>query len=678
MKKILLLLSFLCVGFFLHAQIFITEIADPNDNASCRYVELYNAGASSVDLAAGNYALQRYTNDNNSPQTPVALTGIIPAMGFYIIANNASSFQTCYSSMPNQAIGNGGPADSNGDDQISLVIDNSGTITVIDFFGVIGEDGTGTCHEFEDGRAERVATVTMPSATWVQSEWNVFADNERLDPNDNSVCVVNDPQNAADGDFDPGMWIGATVSNDPMVAFTSSTYEVNETDGTVDATVCVSITNENANATMVNVALRSSVSSNSATNGVDIATYSTQTLTFPASTNTEQCISFTLIDDTDFEGTEELSFELESPTNGAMLGSPSVTVVDIIDDDSPIVINEVLADPPSDISGDANGDGTRDGGEDEFIEIINISASPLDMSDWTISDDFGLRHTFPSGTIVPAGVAITVFGGGTPTGIAGVVQTASTGFLGLSNSGDDITIRTAPSGGVFRLSGELIAATFSYGSEGGQDQSLARSPNQTGPFVQHTTILNNPVNFSPGQNNDDGLLLPVELSSFTGKRTTQSIQLNWTTASESNNSHFEIERSHNSKTFQAIGKVMGAGNSLAQSAYTFADQQPLKGMNYYRLRQVDFDGKYEYSEVVVVNMEVEKEISIAPTLAHNILNVSVLGRANLVIMNTVGARVKEWAIADSQTVDISDLVAGTYFLLAEIEGRVEVLRFVKQ
>ncbi|MEM9850182.1 MAG: T9SS type A sorting domain-containing protein, partial [Bacteroidota bacterium] len=142
--------------------------------------------------------------------------------------------------------------------------------------------------------------------------------------------------------------------------------------------------------------------------------------------------------------------------------------------------------------------------------------------------------------------------------------------------------------------------------------------------------------------------------------------------------HFEIERSYDSKTFQAIGKVMGAGNSLVQSAYTFADQQPLKGMNYYRLKQVDTDGKYEYSAIVVVDMNAQQKVSITPTLAQNELNIRIDGRANLTFMNTMGANVKTVTIRDSQIIDIADLLAGTYFLLVEQNGRTEVLRFVKE
>ncbi|OKL41205.1 hypothetical protein [Pontibacter flavimaris] len=94
--------------------------------------------------------------------------------------------------------------------------------------------------------------------------------------------------------------------------------------------------------------------------------------------------------------------------------------------------------------------------------------------------------------------------------------------------------------------------------------------------------------------------LPVELASFEGKVTQSGISLEWETASEQNNSHFEVERSADGKTFAALGSVPGNGNSSVSLAYSYLDKYPLEGMNYYRLKQVDVDGRYEYSKVVAV------------------------------------------------------------------------------
>ncbi|MEP0549061.1 MAG: lamin tail domain-containing protein [Rhodothermales bacterium] len=157
-----------------------------------------------------------------------------------------------------------------------------------------------------------------------------------------------------------------------------------------------------------------------------------------------------------------------------------------------LVINEFLADPAGDLSGDANGDGVRDGSADEFVEILNPTDEPIDISGWTLSDAVGVRHTFAAGTVVEAQCGAVVFGGGSPSGDFGftVVQTASAGFLGLNNGGDTVTLADAFG---------MTVAEVAFGAEGGSDQSLTRDPDVTGDFVQHSTATGSGgALFSPG------------------------------------------------------------------------------------------------------------------------------------------------------------------------------------
>ncbi|MFA3783789.1 choice-of-anchor D domain-containing protein [Melioribacteraceae bacterium 4301-Me] len=164
---------------------------------------------------------------------------------------------------------------------------------------------------------------------------------------------------------------------------------------------------------------------------------------------------------------------------------------------SALVINEILADPPSDSTGDANGDGAADLHKDEFVELVNAGSIALDISGWTLSDSTALRHIFPTGTILLPGRAIVVFGGGTPTGTFGgaIIQTASTGSLLLNNSNEAVIIKNSLG---------TVVARYTYGSEGNYDQSLARNPDITGAFVKHTEILGGGSKFSPGVGNVTG------------------------------------------------------------------------------------------------------------------------------------------------------------------------------
>ena len=198
-KFLFTVLLILFFGLTSLGQVFITELADPNNDATARYVEIYNGGTTSVDLTG--WTLRRYTNDDTDPQpngedlTPI---GSLGPGSFAIIAANGTAFKVAFGMEADISAGANGPADSNGDDQI-YITDASGTI--VDFFGIIGEDGTGTAHEFENGRAERKASVTQGTATWDVNEWNI----------DNGGGSGDGALNL-DGGFDPGVWIGAKTA----------------------------------------------------------------------------------------------------------------------------------------------------------------------------------------------------------------------------------------------------------------------------------------------------------------------------------------------------------------------------------------------------------------------------------------------------------------------------------
>ncbi|MBC8256157.1 MAG: lamin tail domain-containing protein [Candidatus Marinimicrobia bacterium] len=188
----------LLIAQFSYADVFITELADPQNSSDAgRFVELYNNGDSDLDLSSG-WIIQRWTNGNSDPTSSSIknLTGTISAGGFYILCNDADKFSATYGLTCDQDIGTGGAADSNGNDNIAI-LDASGTVA--DIFGVPGEDGTGTGHEFEDGRAERGEGVSSGNATWDETEWNVDNDSGGGDGN----------QYAPEG-YDPGEWIGAS------------------------------------------------------------------------------------------------------------------------------------------------------------------------------------------------------------------------------------------------------------------------------------------------------------------------------------------------------------------------------------------------------------------------------------------------------------------------------------
>ena len=174
-----------------------------------------------------------------------------------------------------------------------------------------------------------------------------------------------------------------------------------------------------------------------------------------------------------------------------------------------IVINEILADPPTGIAGDANGDGVGSSTQDEFIELLNFGAGDQDLSGWYLNDAVKTRHVFPSGTTLLSDRYLVVFGGGSPV-LPGVnYQLASTGTLSLNNTAEDVFL--------YNNNGELIDQV-NYGAEGGKNQSLARYPEGNGSgLVLHSTIP--PAQgklFSPGRSVDGQLTFAAPVPELPG------------------------------------------------------------------------------------------------------------------------------------------------------------------
>lgn len=170
---------------------------------------------------------------------------------------------------------------------------------------------------------------------------------------------------------------------------------------------------------------------------------------------------------------------------------PTVTVTMVYLEDPEILLNEIHADPDP-ILGDANNDGQVHNNDDEFLEFVNTKDVDLDLSGWTINDSLRTRFIFPDGSVLKSGCAVVVFGGGDPQGDFGGSQVFTTGSLGLNNTGDTISLRDG--GGEERL-------FYQYGSEGGENQSLTRSPDIDGdlPLILHSELAgSNGVLFSPG------------------------------------------------------------------------------------------------------------------------------------------------------------------------------------
>lgn len=156
--------------------------------------------------------------------------------------------------------------------------------------------------------------------------------------------------------------------------------------------------------------------------------------------------------------------------------------------------------------------------------------------------------------------------------------------------------------------------------------------------------------------------LPVEYMYFEAVEKDGKPLLRWATASEVNNSHFEVQRSTDGERWEPLGKVNGFGTAYIVNEYRFADDQPRTGTNYYRLKQVDYDGAFEYSPVV--SFEVEKTLTVYPNPSSDFVIVEGEGKPQEVILYSgIGQVIKIVSGYEyGQKISLSGLLPGLYIL----------------
>ncbi len=170
----------------------------------------------------------------------------------------------------------------------------------------------------------------------------------------------------------------------------------------------------------------------------------------------------------------------------------------------------------------------------------------------------------------------------------------------------------------------------------------------------------------------EGVPLPVKLSSFTAAVVNNQNQLNWSTASESNNAGFEIESSQDGLSFNKIGFVASkSSNSNGNLSYSYQDKLAAAGTTYYRLKQVDLDGKFNYSDVKAIsNKLAANSISVFPNPTTDFVQVSGLDMdgVSVDVFNSSGKKVNAKVNADK--VSLAGLANGIYLLKISKDGKV--------
>jgi hypothetical protein len=161
--------------------------------------------------------------------------------------------------------------------------------------------------------------------------------------------------------------------------------------------------------------------------------------------------------------------------------------------------------------------------------------------------------------------------------------------------------------------------------------------------------------------------LPIELISFNTQLSGSVVEIDWATATELNNDFFTIERSIDGLEWSIIGELEGAGDSHVRLDYQFIDNNPMPGLSYYRLKQTDFDGQFEYFTPSVVLYEPDNLFKVFPNPVQDILNLTTssnLEDAIILIKSMNGQREQVLTTVNSHQaeVDMTGLPTGVYVL----------------
>ncbi|HRP31774.1 MAG TPA: T9SS type A sorting domain-containing protein, partial [Agriterribacter sp.] len=212
--------------------------------------------------------------------------------------------------------------------------------------------------------------------------------------------------------------------------------------------------------------------------------------------------------------------------------------------------------------------------------------------------------------------------------------------------------------------GETVSLTtpalFHYGSS--WVKQTAGATNYTSNSLTYTGYTGS---FSPFGIADANSILPVTWLNFEVQKQNDHALLVWTTAGEINNKDFVVEHSMNGKDWKSIGVVKGALNSFSNNTYQFIHDQPSEGINYYRLRQRDLDGRNSFSSVQTVKFEPKAALVVYPNpVVGGVLHVRV-AKAGMLKMYTGNGQLilqKKLTASGQYSVNLSHVAKGVYRL----------------
>jgi hypothetical protein len=174
--------------------------------------------------------------------------------------------------------------------------------------------------------------------------------------------------------------------------------------------------------------------------------------------------------------------------------------------------------------------------------------------------------------------------------------------------------------------------------------------------------------------------VPITLLSFTGKAENDAVQLQWQTAQEINNDYFIVEHSIDGINFSKTAKLVSKGNTSIGNSYSYSDKQAVQGINFYRLKQVDVDGSFTYSSIVLVKNNAKKISILANPVSNEILlsNLNIESKSSYKIVNAAGKIIAN-AVLISTKINVSKLISGNYYVqIVDKNNSITTIKFVKE
>lgn len=616
-------------------DLIISEYVEGNSNE--KYIEIYNGTGASVNLA--NYKLQLYTNGSGTASSDITLSGTL-ADGAVMVYKN--SLATNYPAATNNAA-----CGFNGDDAVALY--KISTSSYVDIIGRIGEDPgsawTSGSHSTLDKTLVRNANVyngitSNPAAGFptLATEWTLYnVDDISHLGSHTMTCVSNTITTGLVSS--PPFTVTCAGSTNGTVAFTSTntfsgntyTAQLSNAAGSFASPVNIGTLVSDANSGTINI-------------------------TIPAATPTGAGYRIRIVSSNpSVVGTSSASFSI------TLSGGPCTC----------FEIESILVD-----ACDAGNEGRN-----EMFRFV-VGDSPINTADITVTwpnplnSWQGICQNASTASTVAA-INATITGGGILLEPPGGIIPAGAQVMFFTNTNFNYTMFDFSTlnytlYAIFQCPDNLPGHFVNYTATNPTNRTLTMNVASCGSdavtynayYIYNgdgaTVDFDPPGNptYSSGGNCTTVPIFPVpiDLLFFKANCINEKVDLEWVTLTETNNDYFTIESSDDAFEFTPIAKVDGAGNSNERIEYHLQLDNPAK---YYRLKQTDFNGKYSYSSINIIDCE-ENKIEVFPTVSTEGTPISIIGEVNQIqIFDAMGKSINAKIINQQ----VCCLSSGMYFFI---------------